>query len=131
MFQKDPCYPPGYKAPGQMVCQGQPAVYNMGQPTYVIVAPNPGLENPPPTHLTLAIFVTLCCCWPIGIFAILRASSCKNAIGRADQHEAVRLSREAKMLSLWALGVGIAFNMMSLALFVTVYALFIIPSWSM
>jgi hypothetical protein len=31
-------------------------------------------EPPPPDYMTRAILVTVCCCWPIGIFAIMKAS---------------------------------------------------------
>lgn len=32
-------------------------------------------EPPPPDFMGRAIFATLCCFWPIGIFALMKASN--------------------------------------------------------
>ena len=49
------------------------------QPQIVMMQPMP-LENPPSDGIYFAIFVTMCCCLPIGIFAIIRSVQCRAAI---------------------------------------------------
>ena len=49
------------------------------QPQVVIMQPAP-LDDPPSDGLFFAVFVTACCCLPIGIFAIIRSVQCRSAI---------------------------------------------------
>ena len=48
-----------------------------------------------PSHMTKAILTTLCCCLPLGIVAIVKASSVSSAVRRGDYEEARQLSEEA------------------------------------
>jgi len=49
-----------------------------------------------PNYLTQAILVTLCCCWPIGIVAIISASKVNTHLARGEYEQAVRESENAK-----------------------------------
>jgi hypothetical protein len=97
--------PPGfYPIAGQ-----QPVGYGMttGNPqAYVFVQPTP-LVDPPNDYMGYAMFVTICCCWIVGLFAIARASECRTAIRLGNRQEAVMKSRQAKKNSHIALALGI------------------------
>ncbi len=62
-----------------------------------------------PTYLTQAILVTLFCCLPFGIIAIVNAAKVSNLLANSEYDEAEKCSREAKKwvtISFW-LGIGI------------------------
>jgi len=65
------------------------------------------LQNPPDDYMCYSIFVTICCCWLVGIFAILRSSECRAAIAAGDRMTAEVRSREARGRAHLALGLGI------------------------
>jgi len=65
------------------------------------------LQNPPDDYMCYSIFVTLCCCWLVGIFAIMRSSDCRAAIVAGDRVAAEVRSREARSRANLALGLGI------------------------
>lgn len=64
----------------------------------------------PNNNLVLAIFCTLCCCLPLGIVGIVKASKV-NGLYLAKQYDAAELAaQEAKKWSLIGMGVGLAIN---------------------
>ena len=65
------------------------------------------MANPPPDHLIFNIMMTLFCCWPIGICAIMKSLECRNAIQTGNKERADSLSAAAKRLGMWTLGVGV------------------------
>jgi Interferon-induced transmembrane protein len=71
------------------------------------------LQNPPDDYMCYSIFVTLCCCWLIGIFAIARSSECRAAIAVGDHVTAEMQSREARSEAHLALILGIVINVLS------------------
>jgi hypothetical protein len=83
----------------------QQVVYQ--QPTVVYVQPPP-LENPPDDFLCQSIFATICCCWCIGIVAILKSVDCRSAIATGNRQRAEESSREAKKYTYITVGVGAA-----------------------
>lgn len=99
--QGQSAYPAGYSQPA-------PGYYNQNQ-TSVLVAPGAVTMNqpPPPDHMNLAIFVTLCCFWPTGIIAILKASEARSAINRGDILTAQSSSRSAKQMANISIIAGI------------------------
>ena len=99
-----------------------------GGPMTVVMAPQ--LHNAPPDHMMFNIVVTICCCWPIGIFAILKSMATRDAINRGDAQGAMENSQSARRLGFWALGVGIAFMVLAVVLIVVVYAVILIPTWT-
>ena len=69
---------------------------------------HPGpLAEPPEDYMCYSIFVTLCCCWLVGIFAIARSAECRAAIAVGDRVTAEAKSREARSKAHLALGLGI------------------------
>ncbi|XP_074645484.1 proline-rich transmembrane protein 1-like [Tubulanus polymorphus] len=114
-----------YAAPGQPA----PALAGPGgviyqQPTVIMVAPQP-MANPPDDYLVYSIVVTILCCWPVGIFAIIKSVNCRDAARRGDQANAMRYSNEAKKYASIALGVGIAVMVIWIVV-VMVYYMFIL-----
>ena len=90
-------------------------------PTAVVVTPV--MVNPPADHMIFNIMMTVFCCWPIGIFAIMRSMACRDAVHRGDQSNAMRLSKEARRLGLWALGAGIGLMVLFVSVIIVVYAI--------
>jgi predicted Zn finger-like uncharacterized protein len=73
-----------------------------------------------PTYMAQAIMVTLCCCWPLGIVAIIQAARVNSALGRGDYDAARSASEDAKkwcwiafILGLIAHGLYVLFNIMN------------------
>jgi hypothetical protein len=54
-----------------------------------------------------AVLVTVFCCAPLGLFAILFAAFSMSAAGAGDYEEAARFSGLAGALCWWALGLGL------------------------
>lgn len=104
-------YPPapGYAPPQGMVMH-QPGP---GQTTVIVTGP---VANPPSDHLAFNIFVTICCCWPIGIFAILKSVETRDMINRGDSTGATNASKKAKKYGCCALGFGIASVILSIVI---------------
>jgi len=94
----------------------------------VDVQPMGPLQNPPDDYMCYSIFVTLCCCWLIGIFAILRSSECRAAIAAGDRVTAEVRSREARSRAHLALGLGLGSIIFSF-IFVGVYIGIIVNSY--
>lgn len=112
--QTQPGYqaPPGY--PGQ-VYQGVPVGYIVAnQPgTYLV---QPTMQIPPPDYQALSWFACLCCCWPIGIVAILKSNEVRNALSRGDFNSARIASNSARNLAYTAVGIGVMFVVIYVAL---------------
>ncbi|OWF36528.1 proline-rich transmembrane protein 1-like [Mizuhopecten yessoensis] len=117
--------PPGYDSVPQYQPYGPPSgapmyMYQGGHPHYqaqmspgqtqVLVVPPPQTfsEPPPPDYMNRAIFTTICCFWPVGIFAIMKASEAKNAYARGDFLGAKSNSDSARRLSNIAIFAGVA-----------------------
>lgn len=103
--------PPGYK-PGQGYVISPPpppgAPDNRPHPTMMVASPMSPQGPAPPDYLGQAIMVTLCCFFPTGILAILKANASKSAMMYRDYDEAVTKSKEAKRMINISLFVGIA-----------------------
>ena len=63
-----------------------------------------------PTYLAQSIIVTLCCCLPVGIPAIVYASRIDNLMRMGQYAEAQECSRKAKMWCWISFGIGIPAN---------------------
>lgn len=63
----------------------------------------------PPTHLAKAIIVTILCCWPLGIPAIVFASKVNTAFLSGQFEYAAESSRKANKWANISIGCGIAF----------------------
>ena len=60
-----------------------------------------------PNYLAQAIIVTLLCCLPLGIPAIVFAAQVNGKIQAGDIPGAMQASRRAKMWCWWSFGVGL------------------------
>jgi hypothetical protein len=71
----------------------------------------PGAVSAPmviPNHLVEAILVTLCCCLPFGIPAIIYGAQVSGKVAAGDIPGALDSSRKAKMWSWIGFGLGLA-----------------------
>jgi hypothetical protein len=80
-----------------------------GQPTPmqtpgVVIPPGATVQN----YLVFAILVTVFCCLPAGIPAIVFAAQVNGKLQAGDYAGAMQASKNAKMWTLIALGVGLA-----------------------
>lgn len=64
----------------------------------------------PNNYLVLAIFTTLCCCLPLGIYAIVLSTKVNNLYIMKQYEAAQQASDDAKKWSLIGIGVGIVFD---------------------
>ena len=60
-----------------------------------------------PTYLTQSILVTLFCCVPFGIVAIVYAAQVNSKLQAGDFAGAADASAKAKMWCCWSVGIGI------------------------
>lgn len=124
--------PVGYLHPGYPLqlqpCTAYVPVYPMasGQPYMPAGGTHPGIppgqihpmqmppsitlmdRRPPHDYLPIAVLTTVCCFWPTGIIAIIKAVQVRTAIARGDMVTAEIASREARNFSFISLAVGIA-----------------------
>jgi hypothetical protein len=61
-----------------------------------------------PNYLTPSILVTVFCCLPLGIPAIVYAAQVNAKIQAGDVAGAKESSRRAKLWSWWSFGIGLA-----------------------
>ena len=88
------------------------ASYTPPQASYTPPPPGSSFGAPPPTaevpnYLWQSIVVTLCCCLPFGIVAIIFAAQVNDKLRRGDVAGAMQASKQAKMWCLIALGCGL------------------------
>jgi len=71
--------------------------------------PPPGTDTPAsvPNYLVLAI-ISLFCCLPLGIVAVIFAAQVNNKVAAGDTAGALDASKKAKMFSYIAIGLGLA-----------------------
>ncbi|XP_061178039.1 proline-rich transmembrane protein 1-like [Saccostrea echinata] len=97
----------------------------------VLVAPGPMTMNepPPPDYMNRAIFVTICCFWPTGIFAIMKASESRSAYARGDILSARSNANSARQLSNISIMAGVASVLVAIII-VGVYVGLVLRSYS-
>jgi vacuolar-type H+-ATPase subunit I/STV1 len=72
-----------------------------------------------------SLFVTLCCCWIVGLFAVARAAECRSAIRVGNRPEAELRSKQARKYSNMALWLGIVSIIVTVIIFGLYYGLVI------
>ncbi|XP_056101060.1 trafficking regulator of GLUT4 1-like [Rhinichthys klamathensis goyatoka] len=97
--------------PGQSVVAVQPTVF-------VTTAP---LADPEPDYLCYSIFTMLCCCFPLGIAALVFSSSTRNANYSGQQALAERNSKTARTLNHVAVAMGLVVTVLVIVYVVMVY----------
>lgn len=71
-------------------------------------APTKVAVNPPKNYLAQSIIVTVLCCWPLGIPAIVFAAQVNSKFAAGDIEGAIASSKKANMWCWIAFGVGLA-----------------------
>jgi hypothetical protein len=67
-----------------------------------------GSRGPRPvTNMGMAIAVTLLCCWPVGIVAIIYAAQVNSKYNSGDLAGSRASSEKAKSTAYWAMGLGL------------------------
>ena len=76
------------------------------------------LNHPKPNnYLPLAIFSTLCCCLPLGIYAIIRSMKVNDYYMTKQYDAAEAASADAKKWSIIGIVAGLIFQIIYLAFF--------------
>nr|XP_055067133.1 synapse differentiation-inducing gene protein 1-like [Misgurnus anguillicaudatus] len=73
---------------------------------HIIVA-NPQLNEPMPDHLCYSVFTMLCCCFPLGIAALVYSITTRDANQLGYQQIAKKNSRMARKLNHISLVIGL------------------------
>ncbi len=76
------------------------------------------VQSPPDNNLVWAIVCTILCCWPIGIFAIIKSTSVNKLWAQGDYAGAQKAADDAKKYSIWG---GVA-----TLILVALYVIFIV-----
>lgn len=128
-YPDPPGYPgqPGYHAPPGY--PGQPMHHAASMGGFMVSTAQPGpayMVHPlpqatPPDYQGLAWFACLCCCWPLGIVAILKSNEVRNSIARGDYNSATIASNSARNFAYMAIGLGIAFLVMYIISMVMIF----------
>ncbi|XP_001922296.1 dispanin subfamily A member 2b-like isoform X2 [Danio rerio] len=119
-----PPYTPSY--PGQSVPQApyvqgphpRQAVVSVQPAVFVAAAP---LQTPPPDYLCYSIFNLFCCCFPLGIAALIFSVSTWNANSTGQRELAEKNSKTARTLNNFGVGLGIVFIIMAIVLRVIIH----------
>ncbi len=74
----------------------------------------------PDNNMILAIFTTLCCCLPIGIYAIIKANDVNKFYMMQQYDMAVNAASDAKKWCFIGIGVGLAFQIIYLIFYAIV-----------
>lgn len=76
----------------------------------------PATGAPVPNYLVPSILVTLCCCLPFGIVAIVYAAQVNSKLAAGDVAGAMASSRNARMWCIIAALVGVLFSVLWIVL---------------
>ena len=94
---------------------------NPSQP-FVYVPPTP-LSDPPQDYMAYSLFVTVCCCWVLGLFAVARSAECRTAIRMGNRAEAQLKGRQARRYAHMGLAFGVVCVASSAAILGVYYGL--------
>ncbi|KAK3612498.1 hypothetical protein CHS0354_024468 [Potamilus streckersoni] len=78
--------------------------------TFVVAAPRQQTirtQQAPQDYINRAIFATLCCFWPTGICAIIKACDARQALARGDVASARESSESARKLTMISIIAGV------------------------
>lgn len=95
---------------------GKPLVKPMAPTAEIpIQTPPVGDKVCPETHLAKAIIVTLFCCWPFGIPAIVNAAAVSNEFVAGHYDVAIQKSENAKKWCNYTIIAGVVFWVLYIA----------------
>ncbi len=92
---------------GRSLSAGAPSSYTPPPPPSNFGAPPPVGAATIPNYLWQSIVVTLCCCLPLGIVAIIFSAQVNSKLAQGDIAGAQEASQKAKMFLLIGVGVGL------------------------
>ncbi|XP_038053390.1 proline-rich transmembrane protein 1-like [Patiria miniata] len=132
-------YPTQQIYPGQQVGYPSPVAYNQvaynrQRGAIILTASSPNVivrshvTKMPNNYMGLSIFVTLCCCLPFGVVAMMKASKVKARWAEGDIRGAHLSSKDAKMWSTSGLVIGVIWIIV--CTFVGFYFYTVIPALS-
>jgi len=81
--------------------------------------PNENKGNPPKTWLVESILVTLFCCLPFGVVAIVNSSKVESHFYAGNIEASERASKNAKIWVMWSFFPALAFWVLYLLLMLT------------
>jgi hypothetical protein len=95
--------------------------YTAGNTNWQPLDGNSGMTKPEPpkTYLTEAILVTIGCCWPLGIPAIVYASKVEGKYQQGDYEGAEEASRQAKNYTQYSFWSGLVIVVLYILLLVS------------
>ena len=96
-------------APGMVAPPGGSQIPQGGVPQPGQVPGAPVAHAPIPNYLVQAIVVTILCCWPFGIPAIIFAAKVDGMVSRGDIAGALEASKKAKTWTWVSFGCGLTF----------------------
>lgn len=79
--------------------------------------PPTGVPASVPNYLIPAI-LSLFCCWPLSIVAIIFAAQVNGKVASGDIQGAMDASKKAKLFSFIAIGIGLALGIIYILMFV-------------
>ena len=79
--------------------------------------PPTGVPANVPNYLIPAI-LSLFCCWPLSIVAIIFAAQVNGKVASGDIQGAMDASKKAKLFSFIAIGIGLALGIIYILMFV-------------
>jgi Interferon-induced transmembrane protein len=83
-------------------------------PPYGAVPPGQPAGGPPPPNYLIWSILTIFCCWPLAIPAIVFAAQVNGKWAQGDVAGAQESSRKAKQFALWATIIGVIVGVISL-----------------
>lgn len=85
-------------------------------PSYGSPASGPAMGAQIPNYLVQSIVVTLCCCLPLGVVAIIFSAQVNSKLAAGDVAGAREASNKAKMFAWLGFGIGIVVIIISMIL---------------
>jgi len=84
-----------------------------------------GEQESIPNYLWQSIVVTILCCWPFGIPAIIFSAKVNGLLSSGQIEEAKKASTQAKMWCWISFGLGLVVQLLSLLYYALVFAVIV------
>jgi len=75
----------------------------------------PVIGERPPDYLAFSIIVTLCCCMPMGVVAIVFSANSRSMLESGNLEGAKEAADKARLFCWLALGLGLVSNLLAFA----------------
>jgi hypothetical protein len=80
--------------------------------------PSPTAAPPPIPNYLIPAILSLFCCWPLSIVAIIFAAQVNGKVAAGDISGAMDASKKAKLFSFIAIGIGLGLGLIYIVLMV-------------